>query len=254
MAAQQLSNYCNIHSVIPSEQYGFRASSSCELALLKAMDGWCEAVNRVDWVGALLIDLSKAFDAVPHQLLVRELAAAGCGMDACTWFSSYLTGREQRVQQGADRGAWKAVSRGVPQGSCLSALLFNIYIRKLSSCCVSDTVQFADDITNSAKDKDLTVVAQKLETSFEQVHDFCTEHPLTINITKTQLLVIKSAGRKIPENFQLTLKNTDIKPLCSVKLLGVTIDQHLTMQEHINKVVKKGNGLLSAMSRATPYL
>ena len=100
MAAAQMNSYCSERAVIPDEQFGFRSRSSCEHALLKAMDGWYGAVDEGAWVGTLLIDLSKAFDSVPHQLLVDELAAAGCGVGACGWFGSYLTGREQRVLQG----------------------------------------------------------------------------------------------------------------------------------------------------------
>src|ERR1700690_3635224 len=218
------------------------------------MDGWYGAVDEGNWVGALLIDFSKAFDSVPHQLLVRELATAGCGEGSCAWFSSYLTGREQKVQQGSDCAPWTVVTKGVPQGSCLSPLLFNSYVRNLPACCDPDTVQFADDITNSAAYKDLNVVAQKLSTSFEQVRDFCSEHQLIINTEKTQLLAMKAASRKIPDDFQLTLENIAIKPSSSVKLLRVMVDQHMTMQERIDKVVKKGNGLLGALGRATPYL
>lgn len=254
LASNQLSAYCSARSVIPVEQFGFRAGSSCEHALLKAMDGWYGAVDGGAWGGALLIDLSKAFDTVPHQMLVHELAAAGCGGSACEWFGSYLTGREQRVVQGQTGAPWTKVTKGVPQGSCLSPLLFNLYVRNLPACCTADTVQFADDITNSAADKDLDVVAQKLTTSFEQVRDFCRDHKLTINTEKTQLMIMKSASRKLPTDFQLSLDGTIIKPVSSVKILGVTIDQHLTLGEHIDKVVKKGNGLLGALGRASPYL
>ena len=146
--------------------------------------------------GALLIDLSKAFDTVPHQMLVHELSAAGCGGSACEWFGSYLTGREQRVVQGQTGAPWTKITKGVPQGSCpaLSSSIYT-YVRNLPAFCTADTVQFADDITTSAADKDLDVVAQKLTTSFEQVRDFCRDHKLTINTEKTQLMIMKSASR-----------------------------------------------------------
>ena len=133
VAAVQLYEYCDRRSVIPPEQFGFRQRSSCELALLSALDDWIEAIDAGKMVGALLVDLSKAFNTVPYQLLIHELAGSGCGMRAQQWFMSYLDHRVQRVVQKGNTSEWKPVERGVPQGSCLSPLLFNIFVRNLPS-------------------------------------------------------------------------------------------------------------------------
>ena len=74
IAAGQLYEYCDRMSVIPPEQFGFCRQSSCEMALLSALDDWIESIDAGKMVGALLVDLSKAFDTVPHQLLIHELA------------------------------------------------------------------------------------------------------------------------------------------------------------------------------------
>ena len=98
------------------------------------------------------MDLSKAFDTVPHQKLINELSQMGCGLQALNWFANYLTGREQRVVLRPDYAPWKRVTRGVPQGSCLSPLLFNIFVRDIPKQSNVDTTQFADDITHSDAD------------------------------------------------------------------------------------------------------
>jgi len=73
------------------------------------------------------IDLSKAFDTVPHQLLLTELRDIGCSTEVLNWFCNYLTDRLQRVITYEEITDWIMVSRGFPQGSGLSPLLFNIF-------------------------------------------------------------------------------------------------------------------------------
>ena len=107
-----------------------------------------DRVDKGDVVGALLVDLFKAFDTVPHQLLLKKLLNAGCAQSAINCFHSYLSDREQRVFQSSGVTDWKPVTRGVPQGSSLSlALLFNIFTRDLQLTCQASIHQVENDIT-----------------------------------------------------------------------------------------------------------
>ena len=77
---------------------------------------------------AVLMDLSKAFDCMPHNLLLAKLQAYGLSNEAITLMRSYLTGRRQRVKIGSTTSAWLEIQKGVPQGSILGPLLFNVFI------------------------------------------------------------------------------------------------------------------------------
>ena len=81
--------YCERCNVIPNQQFGFRRNSNCEMALMSAMDFWLNAVNDDKYVGALLLDLSKALDCVPHQLRLHELIMASAGYSALKMVLSY---------------------------------------------------------------------------------------------------------------------------------------------------------------------
>ena len=253
--ATQLTSYCNANQIIPTEQFGFRKKSSCEMALLSATDKWFEQIDNGMLVGTLLIDLTKAFDTVPHQQLLLELAGIQCGLKSVTWFQSYITDRYQRVIQHNDVCTpWKPVNRGVPQGSCLSPLLFNIFIRDLPATSSADTWQFADDVTQSEVDKDTDTVVNKLTETFQKTKQFCQSKQLEINAAKTQFIIFKSASKKIPDNVELQLDSCIIKAQPQVKLLGVTLDRHLTFKDHITNVVNTCNGLLGVLRRIAHFL
>ena len=250
----QLQQYCDVEEIIPIQQFGFRKHSSCEMALLAATDSWINNLADGKLVGALLIDLSKAFDSISHAQLIQDLTDIGCADSALRWFASFLTARQQRVKLGPSTARWMPVDKGVPQGSPLSPLLFNIVVRHIPHACDSDVFQFADDLTSSVSDIDFDGLASKLQSTYSRVKSFCEDRMLHINLTKTQLIIFKPARRKLPDNFGIILDNIFISPSPSVKLLGVTLDQHLTMGPHIEAVVKKCQGLLGMLRRASVFL
>jgi hypothetical protein len=133
-------------------------------------------------------------------------------------------------------------------------LLFNIFVRNLPDASHSQTVQFADDITNSEVGQDPGEIADKLTRSFGETQAFCKQHDLVINTAKTQFIVFKSARKKLPSDFEIILEGCSVKPATSVKQLGVTLDQHLTFGEHIDSIVSKCRGVLGVLRRSSPYL
>ena len=106
----------------------------------------------------------------------------------------------------------------------------------------------------STSDTNLEGLSSKLQRSYEMVKDFYEERNLHINTTKTQLIIFKSPHQKIPENFSVILDGCPVTPSLTVKLLGVILDHHFTMGQHIEEVVKKCHGLLGMLRRAASCL
>ena len=121
-------------------------------------DSWFKAIDEGMIVGALMLDLSKAFDSTPHHLIISELQSIGVGISAPEWFSSYLSNRKQRVITKTATTDLKLINKGVPQGSALSPLLFNIFVRNLPLCNNSMTFQYADDVTEAEARVSLKVI------------------------------------------------------------------------------------------------
>ena len=150
----QLYDYLDSNGLIFKHQSGFRFLHSVVTSLMAGTNDWYLNIDRGKYTGLIFIDLKKAFDTVNHDILLKQLEKYGIGGLELDRFTSYLQEKKQFCKVNSTSSRTNDISCGVPQESCLSPLLFLIYINDLSFCLKKGKVtMYADDtvISHSSK-------------------------------------------------------------------------------------------------------
>ena len=165
------------------------------------MHSLAEGLENKSVIANCYFDLSKAFDRVWHEELLAKLAHVGISGALFAWFEGYLKGRVQRVRVDTATSTWKLIPAGVPQGSVLGPLLFNIYTSDLSSHIPSSVEcnQFADDTALCSIAPSRNVCFNELQKAMMNTGEWLRDWRLSVNLSKTNVMVTsvftKQSGR-----------------------------------------------------------
>lgn len=245
----QLSHFFEANNIIPDCQHGFSKGKSTTTQLLECFDDWTNALDKGFNVDIVYFDISKAFDSVDHNKLLLKLFKVGVGGNLLKWIENWLKNRDFVVKVDESISDNFEVLSGVPQGSLLGPLLFNLFISDLVEFCKTENVSvkmYADDL------KAYIIYSNqydtlKLQLFINKLSEWCNTNYLKIASDKCRVLFLGTKNAKTPY-FVNTLEIAKVTD--SITDLGVDITPDLKWSSHIKKRCDKAYGLLFSLFKA----
>ena len=247
--AQQLRSFleCRFSNMLS----GFRKGYSTQHALLRLLHKWQKALDSSNIVGTVLMDLSKAYDSLPHDQMIAKLAAYGLSYDSLLFIYNYLKHRQHRVKIGNQLSKFLCIILGIPQGSILGPLRFNLFINDLLFFAPdSEICNFADDNTLYTCAKSVDNVLSTLKDEVEDIIYWFEINSLAANPAKFQVMLL--GAKEHISHFRIGNISVEIKDY--VKLLGIHIDNKLRFNEYVDKKCQKASNKIKALRRIRPFL
>ena len=174
------------------------------------IDNFKCALDKGEYIACISMDISKAFDCLPHCLTICKLHAYGLSRNTCTLIASYLYQRKQRVKIGIIRSSWKETNKGVPRGSILGPLIFNIFMNELFYFVKhANLFNYADDNSVSVNGKELSIVSRLLQSEAEVTVRWFCDNAMEANPSKFQGILFKC--NKQVSDFKVSVDGHGIK-------------------------------------------
>ena len=218
-------------------QYGCVQGSSTVHALTDFLHRcYTKTDSAKNFAGILLLDYTKAFDLINHHVLLNKLEVLNVPGLLIQWIKSFLTNRMQQVRVGKNFSTWRSVNGGVPQGTKLGPVLFIVMINDLQTSC--QTLKYVDDTTIVQIGHD--VRSNGLQAAADQAANWSRQNGMSLNPEKTKELYI-NFSRGDTNAPPLEMDSKKIKRVVRTKLLGVTINNTLTWNEHVTNICAKAS-------------
>ena len=239
-------------SILSHSLSAYRAGYSCQHVILQLTDFWRQSLDKGNCVGTVAVDLSKAFDSMPHELLIAKLSAYGVSKHACNLIINYLCNRRQRTKGMGKCSEWVTINRGVAQGSVLGPLLFNIFVNDLFYTDMDSMIcNYADDNHLVNESNCIDTLKVSLEQDAHRAISWFDNSYMDANPDEFQCISLDRFGRP---PISISVEGNTIPSFDSIKVLGVTFDSNLHYDTHISNLYSNASVQINAMERIGKYL
>lgn len=245
----RLINFIKKHKLLSTAQFGFVEGKSTSDAIAELLNNVYSAVDNSLPNVSIFLDLKKAFDTVNHKLLLKKLELMGIRGITLELFKSYIEGRSQKTIVNNCSSDEKIVKCGIAQGTSLGPILFILYINDIFNLSLhGKLISFADDTVLFLEATSWSIVETLATDDMKNIKIWLDNNLLSINVEKTKFMTFTSSNNPTFDTLKIH-KATCINHTCTcqqrinkakiIKYLGLTIDQHLRWDYHIQVICNK---------------
>ena len=250
---QRLNSFVVKHNIISEIQFGFRKNCNASLAIFHLISDFVSTIHDKSYTIALFLDLRKAFDVVDRGLLIEKLSLYGFRGVTNKFLQSYLSDRYQYVNINNFKSDISITSHGVPQGSVLGPLLFDIFVNDIENIDSCKKVLFADDTVLYVNDLKFKDCINKISSVVYDLTNWLNNNRLVPNTEKTKVMLI--TPRPVTDLQPVIFNTATLEWVDTIKYLGLFIDNKLKFNYHVDEVCNKLSkhlGVFHALSPFTP--
>ena len=241
---------CYINDILSPHLCAYRKGYT-QHAFLRLVENCRSSLDTKGFAGAILMDLSKAFDCLNHELPIAKLEAYGFSSSTLKLVYNYLSTRKQRVKVNGKFSSWQESVKGVQQDSVLGSLLFNIFLNDIFFLVEETEIcNYADDTTIYVCGQELEQIVSSLDNDAQRISKWFLDNSMKLNPDKCHYLIFGGKNTDVSVHISETMVTESVEE----KLLGVTLDKNLDFKSHANAICKKAGQKLQALTRISSYM
>ena len=253
LTCKRMRSFIERHKIISDLQFGFMEGRSTTQAIFKVVTDILRTFHNKTYTVALFLDLTKAFDTVNKDILLHKLRLYGFRGNSNSFLSSYLSNRVQFIYVSGQKSNINPINTGVPQGSVIGPLLFNLFINDIVNIGDAEKVLFADDAVFYVTATTLASCIDKLKNLIAELSDWLRNIKLIPNILKTKLMMF--TPRPVVQLPDIFFNGTKVEWVTEFRYLGIIIDNKLNFilqTREVHKKLSKMQGVIYSLSSLLP--
>jgi len=247
--------HCTEKRLLTWKNSGYKKADSTVNQLLHIVNNLYKNLDRKEETVCVFLDQSRAFDRIHHESLIYKMKRMGIEGSLLSLLGNYLEDRKIRVALDGAKSGWYRIFAGVPQGSILGPLMFLIYVNDIVDNLQCDIHLYADDAVLLTNYKIETEVAafERINRDLRKLEEWAIQWHMSFNPIKTKYMIVaKDTVRARPE---IQMSNVILEQVHSYTQLGLTINDTLNWNDHINTIINRANkkiGILWRLSNDLP--